>query len=153
MGFVNEKDVRICDEDGKLLDLVNRTIDRERNIVLKRGKRFHKGRPEQEEIDQHADFLCLEGEDFKFYFEGIMSFSIADNGREDVSWNVQRIWDSEGVTGREEEIRGYLVEAITTFGVYYGKSNVNSITVGFGKYAKALTHGDFVEPVTTLEND
>jgi len=142
MTFVNEREK-------------HRTIDYERNIVLERGSGIHgSGRPSAPNPDDPIkDNFILKGDDFQVRIEGYLTGEDSENNKRDLTWHIHRIWDVEGIHERENEIIDLIVEAINTYGVYFGKKNINSITVEFGDFCSALTKETDFEPIRTLERD
>jgi hypothetical protein len=147
MGFVNEK-------GEKMPYTEYRTIDYDRNIILKHGGhgRGHSGRPPRPEPDEPIiEYFILFGDDFQLRFEGHLSGEDAPEGGRDLNWHIHRTWDAEGVQEREEKIATILAEAITAYGVYFGKKNVHSITVDFDEKCLHFKSISPIEPMMTLE--
>jgi hypothetical protein len=147
MGFVNEK-------GEKMSYTEYRTIDYDRNIILKHGGhgRGHSGRPPRPEPDEpRKEYFILTGDDFQLRFGANTSHVVREDKTDDIFWHVFRTWDVEGVEGRETEIATFLAEALTAYGVYFGKKNVYSITVSSDKNCIAFKSIDPIEPITKLE--
>ncbi len=146
--FVNEKGIIVYDQDGKPIRVYDRTIDHDRNVILKRGGDgrgvVNRGRP-----DPGEEYFVLQGDDFHIRFEGLMSYEKVDEINSELFWKIRRVWDLEGVEGREKEIMDLIVEALTTYGVNFGMKNVNSITVCFTDSVLDLLNKSSFEPVTT----
>lgn len=112
MGFVNEE----------LEGHKWQTIDRERNIVL---KRVGGGGPERSPDDFN---LNIEGESVNF--SAYQKINQLKHGYE-VEWQVLAIYAPPHVKQDKSKLHGLIAEALDTFGFAASRKNVVSLTVTF----------------------
>ena len=111
MGFVNEKT-----EDGKW-----QTIDRERNIIL---RKIGGGMP-QVPMDFSLD---VNGQEFKF--QAFQHNETLKNGYH-VKWRVVKIYAPVSLKLKKDEIHQLIEEALHGYGFASSHQNVETLTVTF----------------------
>jgi len=123
MGFVNEK----IEIEGELPEY--QTIDRERNIVL---KRVRAGRP-----DDPYDFnLNINGEEINFSaFQKIHQKMKEELAPEEesfrVEWRVVEIYGPTHLKSDKSKLFPLIEEALDAYGFASSRKNVESVTVTF----------------------